>query len=121
MNIYQQCITRARVREETHFERQRRQVEAWFESHPECRRQLVPLSWRGEIVRGEKIIDVSRRHGHGWWERCTDDSWIGLPEQRGNWNPYRWQLPEESDDVEFQQELDLQFDADYTIKTKEFA
>jgi hypothetical protein len=130
-NPFLEALRVATEREASHYERQEAATRAFFANHPENQHELFEteskvvlfLPWQEgkrrfvhEVVseRSEMLIDVEQRFGRGWFERCTDDSWIGLPQQRGEKKDWRWSLPPEETyadlDKPIQKELPLIFE-----------
>jgi hypothetical protein len=85
----------ASEREASHYQRQEEDTRRWFEKHPENRHELFEIDWRDTQLRFENCVDIELRFGRGWWERVTDDAWIGLPQQRFERRDYLWDLPPE--------------------------
>lgn len=100
MNRYEQVLQNALQNERTHYQRQAMQVRQWFRDHPECRFELLPLNWHGEPLRhSERKVVTEYRIGAGWWERVTDDCWIGLPAQRCTHPGEKWLFRDEEEET----------------------
>ena len=94
-NPYLMALQSAKEAEASHFTRQEAATRRWFEKHPENRHELFEINWRDEQLRFESQVDIDARFGWGWWERVTDDTWIGLPQQRFEQRDWQWELPSE--------------------------
>lgn len=71
-NPYLQTLKLAEVRSATFQQRQARRVRTWFENHPECKGELLPLDWRDQQLRSEETaIDTESRSGNGWFDKTT--------------------------------------------------
>jgi hypothetical protein len=71
-NPYLQVLKLSEVRAVTFEQRQSRRVRTWYENHPECRHELLPLDWRGQQFRANKpSIDTGSRVGRGWFDKAT--------------------------------------------------
>lgn len=127
VNQFLEALTSAQAAEESHYARQEAATRAFFARHPENLHEIFEsekkvvlfLPWQEgkrrfvyemESSRREACVDVEMRFGVGWWNRVTDDAWIGLPQQRGEKRDWRWELPAEDVSEPIQLALPLQYE-----------